>query len=72
MNDAVDKEKILDVIFDSAHGGRGGTATILDFWDAGLPRGKPLHEALRELEAAGIITNRLERAQDQHRVYRYT
>ncbi len=47
----------------------GGPCTIQDLWDAGLPRGKPLHEALRSLEAQGRISNRLEFAHSRHRIY---
>jgi hypothetical protein len=46
-----------------------GPMTIVDLWDQGFQRGKPLHEALRSLEAGGHITNRLERADSPHRVY---
>jgi hypothetical protein len=46
-----------------------GPLTIVDLWDQGFPRGKPLHEALRSLEAEGFITNRLEFAHSPHRVY---
>jgi hypothetical protein len=47
-----------------------GPMTIVGLWDEGFPRGKPLHEALRALEAEGHITNRLERADSRHRIYR--
>ncbi len=56
------KDRALGVI-------QGGPCTIVDLWEAGLERGKPLHEALRSLEMNGQITNRLERANDPHRIY---
>lgn len=62
-----DLTRIKDQALDVIQG--GGPCTIVDLWDAGLERGKPLHEALRSLEANGQITNRLERAADPHRVY---
>ncbi len=46
-----------------------GPMTIVGLWDEGFQRGKPLHEALRALEADGQITNRLEFAHSRHRVY---
>lgn len=46
--------------------------TILDLWQAGLERGRNLHEALRTLEADGQITNRLEFATSRHRIYKAT
>ena len=47
-----------------------GPMTIVDLWNEGFQRGKPLHEALRSLEAEGHISNRLEFANSPHRVYR--
>jgi len=49
-----------------------GPCTIVDLWEAGLERGRPLHEALRSLEADGQIENRLEFAHSRHRVYSAT
>jgi hypothetical protein len=49
-----------------------GPCTIVDLWEAGLERGRPLHEALRSLEADGQISNRLEFAHSRHRVYSAT
>lgn len=46
-----------------------GPCTIQDLWDSGMERGKPLHEALRSLEANGKIDNRLEFAHSRHRIY---
>jgi hypothetical protein len=56
----------LGVIEDS------GPCTIVDLWQAGLERGKPLHEALRSLERDGQIENRLEGGYTPHRVYSAT
>ena len=47
-----------------------GPLTIVDLWDAGFDRGKPLHEALRALEGLGRIESRLEFAHSRHRIYR--
>ena len=47
-----------------------GPCTIVDLWNAGLERGKPLHDALRALEKLGKISNRLEFVHSPHRIYR--
>lgn len=47
-----------------------GPCTIVDLWNAGLERGKSLHEALRALEKIGHISNRLEFRDSPHRIYR--
>ena len=49
-----------------------GPCTIVDLWEAGLERGKALHESLRALEALGQISNRLEFATSRHRIYTAT
>ncbi len=46
-----------------------GPCTIVDLWDMGLERGKPLHEALRTLVRNGSIDDRLEFAHSRHRIY---
>lgn len=46
-----------------------GPMTIVDLWDQGFQRGKPLHEALRGLEANGLISNVLKGGYSRHRIY---
>ena len=62
MNDA--QVNVLAIIEDQ------GPCTIVDLWNAGLDRGKPLHETLRALEKLGKISNRLEFRDSPHRIYR--
>lgn len=59
--------QILDVL---SVIGVNGPCTIVDLWDFGFARGKPLHEVLRALERVGKIESRLEFAHSRHRIYR--
>ena len=49
-----------------------GPCTIVDLWECGLERGKPLHEALRALENDGQISNVLKGGYSRHRIYTAT
>lgn len=44
-------------------------ATIHDFMDAGLERGRELHQTLREMEAEGLLTSRLPTRDTPLRLY---
>lgn len=55
--------QVMDVLGDV------DTATIRDFVEAGLRRGRPLQETLRTMEANGLLVSRLPKATSPLRLY---